>query len=271
MTTASNVETPEMTANLPFAMEPQDIELLREAHYHLEHPSLAARLSSVVGTPIDIAMQLLPKRWYNGLHSATEAAIHKALTAAVSSMRREHEVNAHEGLYRALAAGTGAVGGFFGFAGLAVELPITTTLMLRTIAEIARDEGEDIHSPESQRACVEVFAFGGRTEMDDAAETGYYGVRLALAAYIGNQAVAAGETVAITARVVHAVAHRLGMPLSQRAAAHLVPAVGAVTAAAVNTIFMHHFQTMARGHFRVRHLERKYGPEIIRSNYESFG
>jgi len=271
MTTASNVETPEMTANLPFAMEPQDIELLREAHYHLEHPSLAARLSSVVGTPIDIAMQLLPKRWYNGLHSATEAAIHKALTAAVSSMRREHEVNAHEGLYRALAAGTGAVGGFFGFAGLAVELPITTTLMLRTIAEIARDEGEDIHSPESQRACVEVFAFGGRTEMDDAAETGYYGVRLALAAYIGNQAVAAGETVAITARVVHAVAHRLGMPLSQRAAAHLVPAVGAVTAAAVNTIFMHHFQTMARGHFRVRHLERKYGPEIVRSNYESFG
>jgi len=271
MTTASNVENPEMTANLPLTMEPQDLDLLREAHDCLEHPSLAARISSVVGTPIDIAMQLLPKRWYDGLHSMTEAAIHKALTAAVSSMRRDHEASAHEGLYRALAAGSGAVGGFFGFAGLMAELPITTTLMLRTIAEIARDEGEDIHTPESQRACVEVFAFGGRTEMDDAAETGYYGVRLALAAYMGNQALATGETVAITARLVHAVAHRLGMPLSQRAAANLVPAVGAVSAAAVNTIFMQHFQSMARGHFRVRHLERKYGPEIVKANYDNLG
>lgn len=271
MTTASNVETPEMTAKVPLAMDPQDLELLRDAHQRLEHPSLAARLSSVVGTPIDIAMQLLPRRWHDGLHSATEAAIHKALSAAVSSMRRDHEVSAHEGLYRALAAGSGALGGFFGFAGLAVELPITTTLMLRTIAEIARDEGEDIHTPESQRACVEVFAFGGRTEMDDAAETGYYGVRMALAAYMGNQAVAAGETVAITARLVHAVAHRLGMPLSQRAAANLVPAVGALSAAAVNTIFMQHFQSMARGHFRVRQLERKYGAEIVKGNYERFG
>lgn len=259
-----------MTTRLPSAMDEQDLALLRQAHERLEHPSLAARLSSVVGTPIDIAMQLLPHRWHDGLHAVIEAALHKSLEAAISSMRRDHESSAHEGLYRLLAAGSGAAGGFFGFAGLAMELPITTTLMLRTIAEIARDEGEDIHTPESQRACVEVFALGGRSELDDAADTGYYGVRLALAAYMGNQAIAAGETVAFTARFVHAVAERFGAQISQRAAAHMIPVIGAVSAAAVNAIFMQHFQSMARGHFTVRRLEGKYGPEIVRGNYASF-
>jgi len=259
-----------MTDNLPFALEEEDLELLKAAHQRLEHPSFAARLSNVVGTPIDIALQLLPKRWYQGLHATSETAIYKALDAAAASMRREHEPSAHEGLYRMLAAGSGAIGGFFGFAGLAVELPITTTLMLRTIAEIARDEGENIHDPEARKACVEVFALGGRSELDDAAETGYYGVRLALATYMGSRAVPAGETVTATAQFVHGVAQRFGIHLSQRAAAHLIPAIGAVSAATVNTLFMHHFQEMARAHFTVRRLERKYTAELVQANYEAF-
>ena len=43
---------------------------------------------------------------------------------------------------------------------------------------------------------------------------------------------------------------------------------GAAGGAAVNLIFINHFQDMARGHFTVRRLERKYGEEMIRSEYE---
>lgn len=261
-------------ASLPIGMDPADLEALRTAHHHLEHPSLAARLSSVVGTPIEIGMKLLPKSWYDRLHRVAEQAIGKALDTAISSMRRPHERAAREGMYKRLAAGSGAVGGLLGLPGLVVELPVTTTLMLRSIAEIARDEGEDIHAAETRLACVQVFALGGRSETDDAAETGYYGVRLALAGYmsvalaeVGEHGLAAQGAPAVV-RLIQAVASRFGTEVSRRAATQLLPLVSAIGAAAVNTIFMQHFQDMARSHFTVRRLERRYGEALVRANYE---
>lgn len=69
----------------------------------------------------------------------------------------------------------------FGIAGIAVELPISTTIMLRSIADIARAEGESIRELETKLACIEVFALGGRSQKDDGSESGYYAVRTALA------------------------------------------------------------------------------------------
>ena len=43
--------------------------------------------------------------------------------------------------------------------------------------------------------------------------------------------------------------------------------VSAATAAAVNVLFINHFQDMATGHFTVRRLERKYGPEAVKEVY----
>lgn len=275
VTTENNRESSVQTS-LPMAFEEGDLGALRDAYFTLEHPSLAARLSNVVGTPIDMAIQLLPRSWYKRFHQATERAIAKALETAVSSMRRQQEDSAHEMYYKALVAGSGGVAGFFGLPGLLLELPVSTTLMIRGIAEIARDEGEDIHTTEAQLACVEVFALGGKVESDDAAETGYYGIRLALSGYM-SAAVAHvaqngfhADSGPIVFRLIHEVASRFGITVSQRAATQIVPVVGAVSAAAVNTIFMQHFQRMARAHFTVRRLERKYGEALVRSNYESF-
>jgi hypothetical protein len=252
----------------------EDLAELRLACEHLEHPSLAARLTSVIGTPIEIGVQLLPRRWYKGLHGVAEAAIGKALDSALSSMRRAHEISAHERYYKALVAGSGAVGGLLGLPGLLLELPVTTTLMLRSIAEIARDQGEDVHTEAARAACLEVFALGGRSELDDAAETGYYGVRLALASYLTltglqvSRATLAGEATPTLVRLIQGVSARFGADLTTRAAARALPLVGAAGAATVNLIFMQHFQDMARGHFTVRRLERRYGPELVKANYE---
>ena len=255
--------------------EDEDMDALRSAHFTLEHPSLAARLSNVVGTPIDMAIQLLPKSWYKRFHQATEAAIAKALETAVSSMRRDHENGGHEIYYKALVAGSGGIGGFFGLPGLLIELPLSTTLMIRGIAEIARDEGEDIHTTEAQLACVEVFALGGKAESDDAAETGYYGIRLALSGYmsaaiahVAEQGFQAGSG-PVVFKLVNAIASRFGVAVSQRTATQVLPVIGAVGAATVNTIFMQHFQSMARAHFVVRRLERKYGEAFVRASYEA--
>jgi hypothetical protein len=44
--------------------------------------------------------------------------------------------------------------------------------------------------------------------------------------------------------------------------------VGAVGGAAVNLAFIEHFQDVARGHFTVRRLERVYGVDTVRNEYD---
>jgi hypothetical protein len=158
---------------------------------------------------------------------------------------------------------------------LPLELGVSTTIMLRSIAEIARAEGENIHDPETQLACLEVFALGGESESDDAAETGYYGIRLALAWPVTHAAHhlarhgLAAEGPLLTS-VIAAVAGRFGVAVSQKMAALMIPLIGAAGAATINLVFLNHFQEMARGHFVVRRLERKYGKELVQANYEQF-
>lgn len=261
---------PEVSVDMPAAALPGiDEATLARAHAALEHPSFAARLTNVIGTPIDVGLRLLPTSWHRRMHQTTEAAIHKALNVAATTVPTSDIPSANERLYQTLAAGSGAVSGLFGWLGLAIELPITTTLMLRTIAEIARAEGEDPSTLETQAACLEVFALGGRDQRDDAADTGYYGVRIALAGYLGASALRTGNSATATARFVSAVASRFGVSISERAAVQLLPVIGALGAATVNVVFMRHFQSMARGHFTVRRLERSYGAERIRARYDS--
>ncbi len=49
--------------------------------------------------------------------------------------------------------------------------------MMRAVADVARAEGFDLSDVDTKAACLEVFAMGGPTDQDDAAETGYYMAR----------------------------------------------------------------------------------------------
>jgi len=175
--------------------------------------------------------------------------------------------------HKIAATVTGAGGGAFGLPALLIELPVSTTIMLRSIAAIARSEGEDIRVAESKLACVEVFALGGRATKDDAAESGYFAVRAALAKAVSEAAgfiaergfVKEGGPVIV--RLISLIATRFGVNVSEKAAAQAIPAVGAVGGALINLAFINHFQDMARGHFTVRRLERIYGAVVVESEY----
>jgi hypothetical protein len=56
--------------------------------------------------------------------------------------------------------------------------------------------------------------------------------------------------------------------VSEKVAAEAVPIVGAAGGAVINLLFIDHFQNMARGHFIVRRLERAYGAELVRAEYD---
>ena len=73
-------DDPTIQKNLPQVIAAEDIQLLRQAYMTLEYPSLAARLSNVLGTPIEMAMELLPKSWCKKVHKTAEGALAKALT-----------------------------------------------------------------------------------------------------------------------------------------------------------------------------------------------
>jgi hypothetical protein len=146
--------------------------------------------------------------------------------------------------------------------------------MLRSIAQIAREEGEDISQPEAALACVEVFALGGRSAADAAVDGGYFAVRTLLAKTVGESARfilqrgLADETAPILVRLVAQIGARFGLVVSQKVAAQAIPVLGAVGGAAVNLAFTEHFQTVARGHFTVRRLERAHGADAVRFDYE---
>ena len=65
-------------------------------------------------------------------------------------------------MHKSIAVLAGAAGGAFGIASLPIELPFSTTIMLRSIADIGRTEGQDLSDPRTALACLEVFALGGR-------------------------------------------------------------------------------------------------------------
>ena len=264
-----------MTTKPKRQIRPQDMHSLREAVRRLEHPGLAARLTNFIGMPIEEGFRLLPPAWYDRAHVAAVAVVKRALGVAVLTMPgQDRRRPARETVHRALGMGTGALGGFFGLPGTLAELPVTTTLMLRSIAEIARSEGETLSEPAARLACVEVFAYGGRLREDDAAETGYYGLRLALAFHLSTVSARLVErglvepALPAMVAIARSVAARFGVAVGDKLAFQLVPVFGAVSGATVNLLFMHHFQEMARGHFTVRRLERHYGQTEVRAAYE---
>jgi hypothetical protein len=240
---------------------------LRTAYRYLEEPSFAARLTNVIGTPIEAGLRLLPADWHRRVRSAAETSIGQALSVALVSLPRG--TRAPPVVHRWAVAATGAAGGFLGPLALLAELPATTVIMLRSIAAIARQEGEALDTPAGRRACLEVFALGGRSHRDDAADAGYYGLRLALAMHFtgGLERVAGEAAVPLGLKAVRAVVARFGVAVSDKVALQLVPAFGALSGALVNVAFMRHFEDVARGHFVVRRLERRHGARAVRAAY----
>ncbi|MBS1212702.1 MAG: hypothetical protein H6R26_1319 [Proteobacteria bacterium] len=255
----------------------QELADLAWAYQCLEHPSFAARLSNVIGVPIERGLQLLPKSWYRRLDEVAELSIRKMLELTIAGMAHIPAGPSNDHWHQFWAMGTGAVGGFLGPLTLLAELPITTALMLRSIADIAHSQGEDLEQEDARLACIQVFALGGRTREDDSADTGYYGLRLTLGLHFSRGVLNVIDTTAASVPLpagitfVRNIVARFGVVFSDKVAAQLVPVAGGISGAMINVAFMGHFQDIARGHFIVRRLERKYGVSAIQSEYEELG
>jgi hypothetical protein len=251
---------------------------LAEARRLLETPGIAVKASNLLGRPIEAGIGLLPAGWRDKVADATRDALMAALNGALRTM--DHGASAaaapaSSGWHKLAAALSGAAGGAFGLPALLLELPVSTGIMCRSIADIARAEGEALDDPAVRLACIEVFALGGKTPGDDAAETGYFAVRAALARAVSDAAqflaahAVAGEGAPALLRLVSLVAARFHLQVSEKVAAQAVPVIGAAGGALINLMFIDHYQDVSRGHFTVRRLERLYGEDVVRRAYDA--
>ncbi len=255
-------------------IEGNDLEQLRYAKQLLENPTMAARVINLLGSPIEMAFKLLPGGWYRFVDSSMVAALKLSVGSAVSTLGDKPEKRSSDTFHQGLVVVSGSIGGLGGLPALVVELPVSTTIMVRSIADIARSEGHSIADPEVKRACLEVFAFGGPSKSDDGTDTGYFAVRSALARVVNEAAehVAAKGLAKTSApalvKIISNVSSRLGVQLTEKVLLQSIPIIGALGGALINTLFISHFQTMARGHFMVLRLEKKYGKEAVQSRYK---
>jgi hypothetical protein len=181
-------------------------------------------------------------------------------------------------LHTALAAATGAAGGLFGLAGAAIEIPGTTTIMLRSIADTARRHGLDLRDPAVRLQCLAVFSFGAPGV--SAMESAYISSRLTLGVamrdatrYLTAHGVQeAGHalshhTAPVMIRLIQQIAQRFQMMVTEKMAATAVPIAGAALGSLINAAFADHFNRVAQFHFGIVQLEQRHGAESVQAAY----
>ncbi|HTA30728.1 MAG TPA: EcsC family protein [Candidatus Cybelea sp.] len=250
---------------------------LARAKKLLEKPCLAMRLANYIGSPLEKGFAMLPRNWNEIVNKAARAALIKALGLAVATLGKRPRRGSREFFHKILAGTSGGIGGAFGLAALPVELPISTAIMLRSIADIARSEGHDLSNIETKLSCLEVFALGCDNASPVESQSAYWATRATMsqalseaASYLASKGVVR-ETAPAIARFIAQIAARFGVIVSEEMAAKAVPVLGAAGGGIINVMFIGHFQDMARGHFIIRRLEALHGEARIRAAYEQLG
>ncbi len=260
-------------AEQSIALSSSQQAVLRRAVLNLENQDFAGQLADYAGRPIERVLRLMPKVATSRFNKVVETAILNCLYVAIRSIEPQSKRPPSHRVASVLAGLSGGVSGFFGVAALPIELPVTTTLMLRAIADIARHQGEDLSTLEARLACVEVFALGapGSGQRTD---FGYYASRALInrlttdATALLLERGAANLSAPVVGGLVSEIATRFSVVVSERSAASALPVLGAVGGATINVIFMNHFQRVAQGHFAIRQLEREHGTSVVRRLYE---
>lgn len=162
-----------MTSNEPIlhvsgsngGMSDEDHLALCDAVYRLECVSFMMKLANLAGTSIEAAISHLPPRVRKLIEEAARKAIHLCMGVAILGMDSRSTADPWNKTHKAMCALSGAVGGFFGVTALTLELPVSTAIMLRSVADIARHEGEDLSDQDTMLSCIGVLHLEAETEV----------------------------------------------------------------------------------------------------------
>ena len=278
------------TADFRQKMSPDDLISLMKAKREMENIGLVMKTMNRIGGSIETGLKRIPSKQQQWLQSKVNETLLLLVKSNLATMQKGNAFKEpSSATYKALVTSTGALSGIFGSTtglGTAIftsELIISTKFIMRSIMDIARSEGEDLYDPETQMACLQVFALGGDSKDDDGLETSYYTSRYVMDAAVKNATsyiakngigglnkLLAGSSNPLL-KLISSIASRFTVQVSEKFVAQAVPIIGAAGGGSINFMFIHHFQKMARAHFTIRRLERKYGQEAVKQKYIEVG
>ncbi|WP_418595315.1 EcsC family protein [Ponticoccus sp. (in: a-proteobacteria)] len=221
-----------------------DAEIAALAKRYRAANSVGMQVLNLIGGQAENLLERLPDRVKDQLEGATARALEVAMRAAQGS--RGVVPDQKGWLNTALATAMGAAGGAGGLPSALAELPVTTTVLLRSIQGIAAEHGYDPQDPEIAKECLTVFASAGPLAQDDGADLGFLSARVTL-------------TGATVHGLINRIAPRLATVMGQKLATQTVPLLGAAAGAATNYAYTSYYQQMAHVHFGLRTLVRRSG------------
>ncbi len=216
-----------------------DAELEQLSRRYQTAGGVGIQVLNMIGGQADSLLDRLPETVRLRLEDGTVKALNVAMKAAHGSRGVVGDQPAW--LNTAVATAMGAAGGFAGLPGALAELPVTTTVLLRAIQDVAVEHGFDPAAENVQFDCIRVLSAAGPLEADDGADLAFFATRASL------------QGVAVQT-LISRVAPKLATVLGQKLAAQTAPVLGAVAGAATNYAYTSYYQQIAHVHFRIRAL-----------------
>lgn len=272
-------------------MNDEDRQFVEAAVAALENPGFLMKASAYLGRPISALTKRIPDRMQSMIQKGVDKALATGLRIAIASLSASDNKDIsplgaknRKWGHTAAAMGLGAVSGVTGGWALALELPLTTTLMMRSIASMAQASGFDPSHPQTALEILTVFAYGNPSLKGDGAsgDGTFYMQRAALDVLVrdGAKFIAGKSAAQVLAAVENGAAPRLIELLAKIAArmnilvgekfiAQSMPLLGAAGGAAINGMFNDYYSNIAYYAFGLKRLEKQYGQAVVREAYDA--
>ncbi|MFZ7094348.1 EcsC family protein [Primorskyibacter sp. 2E233] len=207
--------------------------------------NLGVQVLSVLNWPAESLLDRLPENSRSKLETAAVRGLEAAMSAA--SGTRSFVKDQKSWVNTATTTAVGIVGGMGGLPTALAELPVTVTMLMRSVQAVAAEHGFDPDEEQTRKDALLVFAATGPlTQAGKSADLTFLSSRVTLTGvnvYIG----------------IGLIAPRLALVLGRKLAAQTIPVIGAATAAATNYSYSGYYQEMAQVVFGLRKLEEKTG------------
>ncbi len=227
----------------PVSADTIEVQLAFLVKRYNDANGLGMSLLNLAGGRVEGLLDHLPEAVRNELDRGTLKALEIATKAAANS--RNVVRDQPRWINTLTSTAMGVVGGAGGVPSALAELPMTTTVLLRSIQGVAAEYGFDPSDPLVQSHCLQVFSSAGPLIKDDGADTGFLMTRLAL-------------TGGAVQKILAQIAPKLAAALGQKLALQSIPVLGAVSGAVINYTYTEYYQEIAHVQFGLRALARDH-------------
>lgn len=232
---------------IPTSLSDVDLEVSGLAVRYRRANGPVMALMNRLGGSLEGQLALLPKGLRKQLEAVTISSLSRAMDVAAYADRAP-DFGPRGPM--AVAIASGAAGGVGGLATSLAELPVTITIILHSIRQVAVAHGFDPDTPAIRAECLAVFGAGSPLGGDDGVNTSFLGARLAV-------------TGPALQALIAKIAPRLAAALGPKLVAQSVPLLGALAGAGLNAAYIRYYREIAEIRFGLLRLAERHGVDTV--------